>query len=116
MTGATDTQSPHGRAKASKTQNQLLAESRPLSEVKRHVNNLLAADPQIRALLPDEASANPLVRKARNDVLDELYQLLELVLLGDNKALSLPKAVLQERLAVVLAPANKDQLRVNASL
>lgn len=54
MGGHKDLKERKGRAKTSKVQNKLLAESRPLSEIKRHINNLLMNDPQIKELIPDE--------------------------------------------------------------
>jgi hypothetical protein len=66
----------------------------------------------MKQLIPSEVKGNNLVNKFREEVLQELYQLIELVLInnaGGNRRAGTalpPKHLLQERLASLTNPSN----------
>jgi hypothetical protein len=94
----------------SQQQYHLTQSGRSTKDIKRHINRLLEQDPEIAKLIPGENLKNPLISKFREDSLNELYQLIEFVLINNtNKrqgsALP-PKHLLQERLASLTNPSN----------
>jgi len=92
----------------------LVASARPVSEIKRHVNNLILEDPHLRNLIPleENVSANPLINNFKTQVLEDLYQLLEFVLLNNDQTYPQSKEVLEARLATILNPKNKGDAKL----
>lgn len=86
----------------------LTQSARNTKDIKRLINTLLESDREISQLIPKEVSGNALVNKFREEVLGELYQLIEFALINsDSKRGSMPpKHLLQERLASLTNPQN----------
>jgi hypothetical protein len=53
--------------------------------VKRLINTLVEQDPHIAKLVPAGADGNSLVAKFREEILGELYQMIEFVLINSGK-------------------------------
>ena len=92
----------------------LTQSARSAKDIKRFINRLLDQDKDISRLIPspDAASKNPMINRFREEVLTELYQLIEFVLVNNSakskrsgSALP-PKHLLQERLASLTNPQN----------
>lgn len=82
--------------------------ARSTKDIKRFINRLVEQDPEVSQLIPKETSS--LANKFREEVLGELYQLIEFVLInnaGKRAGSALPpKHLLQERLASLTNPNN----------
>ena len=95
-----------------KQQFHLTQSARTTKDIKRIINNLLEQDKEIAQLIPKEVEGNPLVSKFREEILGELYQLIEFVLINSPAAqgrtgANLPSMhILQERLASLTNPLN----------
>lgn len=57
--------------------------ARNTKDIRRFINHLLAEDKEINQLIPKEVEGNLLVNKFRDEVLGELYQLIEFVLINN---------------------------------
>jgi hypothetical protein len=98
----------------------LTQSARSTKDIKRFINRLLEQDRDIAKLIPsNEASEkNPMIHRFREEVLSEMYQLIEFVLVNNSSrskragsALP-PKHLLQERLASLTNPQNTQQKNV----
>ena len=90
----------------------LTQSARSTKDIKRFINRLLEGDKEISRLIPSQetASKNPMINRFREELLTELYQLIEFVLVNNSarskragSALP-PKHLLQERLASLTNP------------
>jgi hypothetical protein len=91
-----------------KQQYHLTQSARTTKDIKRFINRLVEEDHEISQLIPKETTS--LANKFREEVLGELYQLIEFVLVNNatkraGSALP-PKHLLLERLASLTNPTN----------
>ena len=84
----------------------LTQSARNTKDVKRLINSLVEQDPQISKLIPAGTEGNPLVAKFREEILGDLYQMIEFVLINSGKGQQPSKHLLQERLASLTNPTN----------
>lgn len=69
-----------------KEESSLTQKTRSTSEIKQHVNRLMESDPQISKLLPSKeiSTENTLINNLKQNLMNELYSLVEFVLLNNN--------------------------------
>jgi hypothetical protein len=78
-----------------------------LDDIRQAIQTLTSEDKDLKYLFGSESNAdvNPLIKKMRDDLLDDLYKLIEIVLLN-NYSGEVSKSVLQERYAAISSPVN----------